>query len=161
MTNQRLLLLAAAAFPFLLPASLGAQESNTFSTWTNLNSLASGAEVRVTLAGGKEVRGFIQRVTADSLSLNTADSQETLARPQVRRVSAKRPGHRGRNTLIGLGIGAGAGLATGAGIDSQRNSGDWFPNVGKAVFAPLGAIIGTVVGAAWPTGGWKDIYRAP
>lgn len=129
--------------------------------WANLSALAAGAEVRVVLSSGKNLRGFIQRATPDSLMLNAATGQETLARVEVRRVSLKKQGHRGRNTLIGLGIGTAAGLAAGAGIDSQSTSRDWFPYAGKAVFMPLGAIVGTVVGVAWPTGGWKDVFRAP
>jgi hypothetical protein len=38
---------------------------------------------------------------------------------------------------------------------------NFFPNGGKAVLTPLGAIIGAVVGVAIPSGGWHDIYRAP
>jgi hypothetical protein len=46
-------------------------------------------------------------------------------------------------------------------VDSQRGHGDWFPYFGKVVLTPLGAIIGTVVGVALPTGGWREVYRAP
>jgi hypothetical protein len=120
-----------------------------------------GAEIRVTLANGKTLLGFIQRVTPESLAINATTSQETLSRQDIRRVALKRPGHRGRNTLIGLAIGTGAGLAAGAGVDSQRSPGDWLPNFGKAVFSPLGALIGTVVGVALPTGRWREVYRAP
>jgi hypothetical protein len=126
--------------------------------WGNVVALSSGSEIRVVLAGGRTVRGFLQSATQESLALNAATSQETLPRVDVKRVQMKRPGHRGRNTLIGLGVGSAAGLATGAGIDASTN-GDWFPNFGKAVFTPLGAIIGTVIGVAIPTGGWHDVYR--
>jgi hypothetical protein len=103
----------------------------------------------------------MQRVTPESLAINATTSQETLSRQDIRRVALKRPGHRGRNTLIGLAIGTGAGLAAGLGVDSQAGHGDWFPDAGKAVLAPLGALVGTVVGVALPTGGWRDVYRAP
>jgi hypothetical protein len=103
----------------------------------------------------------MQRVTPESLAINATTSQEMLSRQDIRRVALKRPGHRGRHTLIGLAIGTGAGLAAGAGVDSQRSHNDWFPYFGKAVLTPLGAIIGTVVGVALPTGGWRDVYRAP
>jgi hypothetical protein len=103
----------------------------------------------------------MQRLTPESLAINATTSQETLSRQDIRRVALKRPGHRGRNTLLGLAIGTGAGLAAGAGVDAQAGHGDWFPYAGKVVFAPLGAIIGTVVGVALPTGGWRKVYRAP
>ncbi|MBN9663404.1 MAG: hypothetical protein J0H49_34710 [Acidobacteria bacterium] len=153
--------LAAAVLAALAQAISYAQESKPIFNWANVMALAAGSEVRVRVAGGRDLRGFVQRVTPDSLLLNATTSQETLARADVRRLSLKKPGHRGRNTLIGLGIGAGAGLAAGAGIDAQSNASDWFPYAGKAVFGPLGAILGTVIGVAWPTGGWRDIYRAP
>jgi hypothetical protein len=144
-----------------LAATAAAQRVKPVANWANLNQLVAGAEIRVTLANGKTLRGFMQFVTPESLAINATTSQETLSRKDIQRVALKRPGHRGRNTLIGLAIGTGAGLAAGAGVDSQANHSDWFPSAGKVVFTPLGAIIGTVVGVALPTGGWRDLYRAP
>ena len=145
----------------ILAASAAAQQAKPIANWANLNQLVTGAEIRVTLANGKTLRGFMQRVTPESLAINATTSQETLSRQDIRRVDLKRPGHRGRNTLIGLAIGTGAGLAVGAGVDSQRRPGDWLPSFGKVVLSPVGAIIGTVVGVALPTGGWREVYRAP
>jgi len=126
--------------------------------WKSLDTLTAGAEVRVTLTGGKTVRGFFQQATPEAIVLNAAKSQETFARAEVRRVQLKKPGHRGRNTLIGLAIGTTAGLTAGAVIDSKATD-YWFPNVGKAVLSPIGALIGTVIGVAIPTGRWRDVYR--
>src|ERR1039457_5062908 len=139
-----------------LAASAAAQQAKPIANWANRNQLVTGAEIRVTLANGKTLRGFMQRVTPESLAINATTSQETLYRQDIRRVALKRPGHRGRNTLIGLAIGTGTGLAVGAGVDSQRRSGDWFPDAGKAVLTPLGALVGTVIGVALPTGGWRE-----
>ena len=138
----------------------GAVAQTSRGDWTVLSGLAAGTEIRVSISGGKTVRGFIQKADADSLAINATTSQETLARKDVKRVQTKRQGHRGRNTLIGLAVGTAGGLAAGAGVD--HGGGDsWFPNIGKAVFTPIGAIIGTVVGVALPTGGWHEVYRAP
>ena len=139
-----------------------AQEKDPASIWANVNHLAPGSEIRVVLAAGRTLHGFLQSASADSLAINAATSQETLSRQDIARVQLKRPGHRGRNTLIGLSVGAAGGLATGAALDAKTNaSWDLFPNAGKVVFTPLGALIGTVVGVAIPTGGWREIYRAP
>ena len=157
---NRICLLALLAA--VLAATAAAQQAKPIANWVNLNQLVAGSEIRVTLATEKTMRGFVQRVTAESLAINATTSQETLSRQDIRRVALKRPGHRGRNTLIGLAIGTGAGLAVGAGVDSQsRGQYDLFPNSGKAVLSPLGALVGTVIGVALPTGGWREVYRAP
>ena len=145
----------------ILAASAAAQQAKPIANWANLNRLVTGAEIRVTLANGKTVHGFMQRVTPESLAINATTSQEALSRQDIRRITLKRPGHRGRNTLLGLAIGAGGGLAAGVALDSQRRPGDWLPNFGKEVLSPVGAIIGTVIGVALPTGGWREVYRAP
>ena len=144
----------------VMASSATAQGSKSAANWANLNGVAQGSEIRVTLADGRTLRGFLQSVTADAVSINATTSQESLARPDVRRVAVKKPGHRGRNTLIGLAIGAGAGLAAGSGVDAKgATGGDWLPNAGKFVLTPVGAILGTVIGVAMPTGGWRDVYR--
>jgi hypothetical protein len=137
-----------------LAANVSAQSS-----WENVSQLAAGAEIRVDLSGGKTLRGFLQKATSDSLAINATTSQQTLSRTDIKKVQLKRNGHRGRNTLIGLAIGAGGGLAVGAGVDHGNHG--WFSDFGKAFLTPVGAIIGTVVGVAIPTGGWHEIYRAP
>ena len=151
--------------PALLAATLAttaaAQPAKPIANWANLNQLVTGAEVRVTLANGKALRGFMQRVTPESLAIHATTSQEKLSRPDIRRVELKRPGHRGRNTLIGLAVGTGVGLAAGAVADSKAGPGRMFPDSGKVVLSPLGAIIGAVVGVALPTGGWRGVYRTP
>jgi hypothetical protein len=144
-----------------LAATAAAQQTKPIANWTTLNQLVTGVEIRVTLTTGKTLRGFVQRVTPESVAINATTSQETLSRQDIRRVAVKRPGHRGRNTVIGLAIGTGAGLAAGAGVDAKSGPGRMFPDSGKAVFSPLGALIGTVVGVALPTGGWREVYRAP
>jgi hypothetical protein len=156
---NRICLLALLAA--VLAAAAAAQQATAVANWGNLNQLVAGSEIRVTLATGKTMRGFVQRVTAESLAINATTSQEMLSRQDIRRVELKKPGHRGRNTLIGLAVGTGVGLAAGAVADSKSGPGVMFPDLGKVVFSPLGAIIGTVAGVALPTGGWREVYRAP
>jgi hypothetical protein len=150
---MKLLALMAA-----LALSAAAQTSKPEASWM-LAHLAQGSEIRVTLAEGKVIRGFLQSAGADSLVIVASTSQERLAKTQIRRVQVGRTGHRGRNTLIGLAIGSSVGLGTGAAVDSG-NKGGFFPNAGKVVFGFAGALVGTVVGVAIPTGGWREIYRA-
>jgi hypothetical protein len=142
------------ALLLLLAAALFAQKTN----WANLKTIPIGGEIRVNVEDGKSFRGQLQSVTDDSLVILAANTQQSLPRAQVLKLSVKGESHRRRNTLIGLGVGAGAGLATGAGVDRTAGFGSW--DIGKAVFTPLGAIIGTIVGVAWPTGGWHEIYKS-
>jgi hypothetical protein len=142
-----------------LAVSAMAQQAKPIEQWANLSRVENGSEIRVVVAGGKTLRGFLQSVSPDSLAINATTSREALSRQEIKLVSEKRPGHRGRNTLIGLAIGAAGGLATGAVIDHGDHG--WFPNLAKAVFTPIGALVGAVVGVAIPTGGWQVVYRAP
>jgi hypothetical protein len=146
-----LLLVLAAGFA-------AAQKTN----WANLKALPVGGEIRVSLNSGRSFRGQMQNVTDESLIIVAAASQETLARAEVAKVATRSDSHRLRNTLIGLGVGAGGGLAIGAGIDHGTCSTCFFKNdnVGKIIFTPLGAVVGTIVGLAWPTGTWHEIYRS-
>ena len=129
--------------------------------WMNVQSLAVGQEIRVSLADGKSFRGQVQSVTDESLIVVAANSQQTLPRAEIRKVATKADSHRMRNTFIGLGIGAGAGVAIGAGTDSQCSPHCFIGNnLGKEILTPLGAVIGTIIGVAWPTGLWHNVYRS-
>lgn len=142
----------------LLCASFAAAQS---SEWSNVKRLAKGDEIRVSTGDGKTYRGQLSEATDESLIMIAAGSQEALARAQIKQIAIQKPSHRKRNTLIGLGIGVGAGLAIGTGADHSCAASGCFigPNFGKEVFTPLGAIIGTIFGVVWPTGGWHNIYR--
>ena len=127
--------------------------------WNTVKALTTGTEVRIT-AGSRTVSGKIDRITDDTLVVTSGKGPEMFTQQEVTRVSVGKQGHRGRNTLIGLGIGTGAGLGVGAAVDAQPCKGFCiFPNAGKVVFTPLGAIVGTLVGVAIPTGGWREIYK--
>ena len=141
-------------------SSAAVQAQSPRQNWNSLSALTAGAEIRVQLTGGKTIRGFFQTAAPDGIVVNAATSQQVLARKDVKRVQLKKPGHRGRNTLIGLGVGAGIGLATGAGLDAKAGD-DGFGISAKIVLMCFGAVIGTVIGVAWPTGRWLDVYRAP
>jgi len=145
-------------FVMLLAASFAqAQSSSGTTDWANVKRVAAGEEIRVSMSDGKAFRGEFQSATDQSLIMVAASSQQTLDRATVTRIATRRDSHRGRNALIGLGVGAGGGLAVGAGVDHGDHG--WFQNIGKEVFTPLGALVGVIVGVAWPTGGWHDVYR--
>jgi hypothetical protein len=121
--------------------------------WDNLNVLTPGAEIRVELAGGKTIRGVLEKFAADAIVTQGA----TLPRAGVKRVQL-RSGRRGRNTLVGLGVGAGIGLAAGAALDAKAGD-DGFAISAKAVLTCVGATVGALIGVGRPT--WREVYRTP
>ena len=153
-------------FSLLLLAFAPVSRAQTTTGWDRVKQLPPGSEIRLNLSGGRTVTTAFQGATDDAIMVAKAAVQETMGRPMIVKVSFKGNSHRGRHALIGLGIGAGAGLVTGAVIDSQTSCVkgsfclNFLPNAGKEVLTPLGAIVGTLVGAFIPSGAWREIYHA-
>lgn len=144
-------LLAVAA------AAMDAQTSVT--SWDTVKSLTAGTPVRVT-AGNSTVRGKVERITDDGLMVTSGKGEHAFDRQQVSIVSVEKPGHRKRNTLIGLAAGTSAGLGIGIAARSKPGQLDIIPNGAiVAGFTVAGALAGTIVGVVIPTGGWREIYR--
>jgi hypothetical protein len=155
---MRYLIMKLALLLVLAASMAAAQKTN----WANVRNLPIGGEIRVSLEGGKSYRGQVQSVTDEALVMVAASSQESLARAQIVKVATKGENHRIRNTFIGLAAGAGGGAGIGAGLDAQCAPRGCFisNNLGKEILTPIGAVVGTLIGIAWPTGLWHEIYRA-
>jgi len=145
-----------AAALLLMAATVAAQTNP--SNWNTVKALGAGTDVRI-LNGSRTVSGKIDGVTDDSIAVTSGKGQESFKQQDVTRVSVKKDGHRRRNALIGLGVGAGAGLGVGASADASCKSFCFGGNIGKAVFTPMGALVGVLIGALIPTGGWREIYK--
>ena len=145
-----------AAALLLLAATVAAQTNA--SSWNTVEALAAGTDVRI-LNGSRTVSGKIEGVTDETIVVNSGKGQETFKQQDVMRVSVKKTGHRMRNALIGLGVGAGVGVGVGAAADANCTGLCFGGNFGKAIFTPLGAVAGVLVGALIPTGGWREIYK--
>lgn len=140
---------------------LGVLSSSTVAQngdWANLKQLLPGEQMKVILNNGKSHKGVLRSVSDDAVTIGNGESYQ---RQDVRRVLLRKPSHRGRNALIGLGIGAAAGLGTGAAVDSDCSKTSFMctGNLGKAVLTPLFGGIGAGIGALLPTGGWREMYR--
>ncbi|HEY9141647.1 MAG TPA: hypothetical protein VIN93_12190 [Bryobacteraceae bacterium] len=161
--RHRPILFATAWLPLVLVALQPglAQPQTSPANWDNIKQFAPGAGVRVELRDHETVRGQFASVTGDSLVIDSKKRQQTLAQQTVARVWSKRRGHRGRNALIGLGIGAGAGFGVGAAASTCKNFCIGGKRLPEEVFTPLGAIVGALIGALIPSGGWQEVYRAP
>jgi hypothetical protein len=109
-------------------------------------------------AAPRNMSGQIQSVSDDAIVLRDAAGEETVMRSQVTRIAVKKTGHRKRNVLIGLGVGAGVGLGIGLGASSCKGFGCLGAEIVEVGAPPIFAILGAIVGAVFPTGGWHDIY---
>jgi hypothetical protein len=134
--------------------NLGAQTNLT--DWNIVQAITVGTQVRITTASGR-VEGALDQATAERLVLISGAGHETFERQQVSVVSVKKAGHRKRNALIGLGVGAGGGAAIGA---TGAGAGGWFTRGEYATLVGVfGALGGVVTGVLIPTGGWSEVYR--
>ena len=105
--------------------------------------------------------GELEAATVDSLTLRVGNGQEMLARNDVMRVDEKRPGHRARNSFIGLGVGFGVGFGVGLGAGAAAGSGctGYYCGLAAVILGTAGLIVGLATGALWPTGGWRKVYQ--
>jgi len=134
--------------------------------WNAVRALGPGQRIRVETTP-RAIQGEFRSAGEERIVLRSGAGEETVERSRVTRVAVKKPGHRKRNALIGLGVGIGAGLAIGAAVRNRGCTGFCIQPVSNAVIlgagATAGGLIGVVAGAVIPTGGWRDIYfsRAP
>jgi hypothetical protein len=142
----------------------GAEPKSTQANWESLKQLAPGQEVRVVLNDAKSYGGQFQSVSDDGIVLRLGKDSQTFERQNVLRVSTRGKSHRGRNALIGLAVGAGAGVVVGV---ASPELGQGKCAQGSCVDAGTvsmvgfwGGVLGAGLGAAIPTGGWHDVYRA-
>lgn len=127
--------------------------------WATVKQLLPGDQVKIVLNNGKSYKGVLRSAGDDAVSIGNGESYQ---KQDVRRVLLRKASHRGRNALIGLGIGAATGLGTGAAVDSDCSKTSFMctGNLGKAVLTPLFGGIGAGIGALIPTGGWREVYRS-
>jgi hypothetical protein len=143
----------------LLLIAVGVAQSGD---WGTVQALAPGESIKVALQNGSTTHAKFQSASNTGLMIGSGARQETLLRENIRSVSVKHNGHRGRHALIGAAIGAGAGLGIGVAIDNDctKTSIVCTGNKGKAILTPVFALIGAAIGAALPAGGWREVYRS-
>jgi hypothetical protein len=166
----RYLVLALLAACFSTWAASGQDSKRRSSSWDNLKSLTPGQEIRVVMNNVKSYQGEFRSLSDDGITLRQAAGEQTLARKDVLRVSQKKgQNHRTRNAVIGAAVGAGVGLGIGVSYYLRpRNctEGPLFNCAGPsnldlaAILTPVGGLAGAAIGAAIPTGGWHEVYRA-
>ena len=145
----------------LCSLSIFGQTSRDWATLGHSPVIAAGTEIEARTTDSKRYRGHFESATDDALVISTDAGDQRLPRATVSRVSIRKPSHRLRNTAIGFGVGTAAGLSLGAIADARctgkciEGNTPW----GKYAGTALGALIGTIIGVAIPTGGWHEVYR--
>lgn len=128
------------------------------SRWENLRILRPGQQIRVVLNDAKSYQGEFQALTDEGITLRRAAGEQRFARNDVLRIYFRSKNHRVRNMVIGVGIGAVL-----AALAVKANSSTWFENTGMRDIGwvwPVGLGVFGGIGAAIPTGGWHEVYRA-
>jgi hypothetical protein len=145
-------ILAATA----INGNLFAGQHDRKTDWSRVQQIPINTSIKVLLKEGFELRG--KWISADEVSaiVLVKKAQRSIRRDEVIRICQRMKGNRAKRALLGAAIGAGGGLGSGAILDA-RSKDTWFPNIGKQVLTPLGAIAGVVIGVALPTG-WREIY---
>ena len=146
---SHLLSFSALSMVLLIPQVSGAQQNR----WTNLEQIQPGQKLIVIDHQMKSLSGTFVRVSENSLVVKVDKLETAIDRDSVYRVTTG-PQHRGRNALIGLGIGAATGgiLAGTVPGSEELSAGDVVGVV--AGMAGAGAGIGALIAPA------RTIYRA-
>jgi hypothetical protein len=139
-----------------LPSPARTQDAGQ--SWENLQTLGAGQRIQVVDQRLKSQDGTFLTVSDAAIAFRVGQSEVTIQRGDVLRVTSLERTRRGRNALVGLGIGALAGAAF-LGIAAASDS---FVREEAGLFAAGGAVLGGAVGAgvgaAFP--GHPTIYRA-
>jgi hypothetical protein len=128
--------------------------------WGNLTKLASGAQIRVVLMNGKSYTGELRSLSDEVIVVELGHGERAFERQNVFRVSTRGKSHRLRNTLIGAAVGVGAGFAFGGLAEYENYFHFDKEDQNYTIFAPSFTVVGTIIGAALPTGRWRVLYRA-
>ena len=125
-------------------------------SWDVVRALKPGDRIKVIETSRKEHTGKVAAVTAESIAVESGNSQVSLDRANVRRVEVRSSNRRLRNLAIGAAIGLAIGVAT------DQTLGTYLRNeVGDSsrplfYVVPIGLFGG--IGAALAP--YKTIYRA-
>jgi hypothetical protein len=159
-SGTRLMILKSCmtlVFFFGLTAVLGAQTQK--SQWSDLDGLKVGQGIDVIERSMKSHGGTFVSVTDEVITLREKDSDVSVKRENVARVSTASGARRGEHAVIGLVAGGLIGAAVGAASGSSTgflggSSRGIAALVGVAIGAPSGAAVGACIPAH------TTIYRA-
>jgi hypothetical protein len=143
-------------FFLVLPFVPGAQAEQ--GQWSDLKGLKLGQGIEVIESSMKSHGGTFVALTDEAITLREKDSNVSVKRETVARISTTSGARRGEHAVIGLVagglIGAGIGAASGKNLFFSRGRGGG-ALLGVAIGTPAGAAVGATIPAH------TTIYRAP
>ena len=151
------LAIALAAISLLLAFALAAAQEPVRS-FDQLNTrLTPGDTIWVTDAQGREIKGKVQSLAPEAITLK-GDGPRTIAAGDVRIISERRRDSLANGALIGLAVG-GVGIGVACLASAEGPDQDWCL-VAALVYGSIGAGIGVGIDALIP-GKKRVAYRAP
>ena len=132
------------ALCLLAATSANAQTPAAGSDWSRVQALPVGTGLHIN--GNPHTTCTFASADADSITCTKSSKPVTYPRAGIKSIKLT---HRGRSTLVGLGIGAGTGAVIGFAAGTSKDS-FWGDNAFRgaisAIFATMGAVVGIPVG---------------
>jgi hypothetical protein len=125
-------------------------------SWENLHRLKVNQKIQIVETNGAKHSVFFLSVSESAIRFRENIGERSIERTAIHSIALTDP-HRGRNALIGAGIGGGAGAAIGAAA-SEPGGGFTGRGFGAAAVGLMGALVGAGTGAILPS--HKTIYTA-
>jgi hypothetical protein len=159
MRTKLFALLTALAIALSQAGAAAAQNKNAHGDWSDVQSIAPGAEIAVRTKDGDRLTGRFADATTDALNFTHDGKRVTLTRESVRSVKISRGKKRLTGALVGAGFGGGVGLGAGGYLVAHDSN---YGGNALAGFSLLGAGIGAGIGAAFGFGkNYDSVYEAP
>ncbi|NIV29835.1 MAG: hypothetical protein GWN58_10115 [Anaerolineae bacterium] len=149
-----------ALLPDTRPSSPAASLQNRpLHHWDRLAALLPGTELRVSLEGARTLKGKLENVTEETLTLRIGRKSKTIAPAEVVRIHQLRRDSLDNGLLLGMAVGVAAGAAWGAGLAAHED----INNMVLLFTVPVGAAAGTAIGAAADSARieWLLVYERP
>jgi hypothetical protein len=159
MRTKLFALLSALVIALANAGVAAAQNRNAHGNWSDVQSIAPGAEIAVRTKDGDRLTGRFADSTGEAINFTRDGKRVTLTRESIRSVKISRGRNRLKGALVGAGIGGGAGAGAGGFVvaHSDHFGGTPLP-VGIAVGAGAGAAIGAALGLGK---NYDTVYEAP
>ena len=143
---MRKFMFALMLLSFALPAVAQVAAPAADPGWQRVQALPVDATIYI--SGHPHAHCSFVSADGDSLTCKKSGKELTFQRTAITTIMRS---HRGRSTLIGLGVGAGIGSGIGFAAGTGAGNGYFGPNfmrgVVTAVFGVIGGVAGTVLGA--------------